>query len=448
MIIHSETSRIRAALVDPARHSSFAEADAKLLRTNLSIHLTEDAARTPAGQAAFLTSVVTGSRCFGTVTAAGALEHPLQSAAPIRGKTLTEAAQNLGATVHPTDGVTRTILIGAPDTAISGWAVRAQWNGWIAGVVPAPAPPQLGRPDSILAGVAAGALAVGEAFLAEQGNVRAGRRTQSVSLWEPLSKAAGDAGPEHYSLPLQLWLVGLGNLGQAYLWSLSMLPYPEPGRVELFLQDDDRVRPENWGTSVLIERGRYGVLKTRVAEEWAEHRGFNVRRIDRRLDEHQRRQDDEPPVALAGLDRLRSRRLLAGSGFHRIVDVGLGATATDYCKFRINAFDSDYSPATHFAGLSDDFSNARKALLELPAYGSLIQDASVDACGAAQLAGIPAAAPFVSMFAGALALTQVIRVASGEAPCRCLTGALGDLDGMRGTASPPLKRPTISTVQA
>jgi hypothetical protein len=447
MIIHSETSRIRAALVNSGRHS-FAEADAKLLRTRLSIHIAEDAARTPAGQAAFLTSVVTGSRCFGVVTATGALERPLCVAAPIAGGTLAEAARSLGATFDPTGGIVRTIIIGASFTGSPDWSVRAQWNGWVAGVIPATAPSCPGRADCVLAGVAAGAMAVGEAFLAEQGNLRAGRRAQSVSLWQPLcGEGPKDSGPDHYPLPLQLWLVGLGNLGQAYLWSLFMLPYPVPQRVELFLQDDDRISPENWGTSVLVERGRYGVLKTRVAEEWAERRGFRIRRIDRRLDEHLRRQDDEPPVALAGLDRMRPRRLLASPGFHRIVDVGLGATATDYCKFRINVFDGDYSPATHFAGLTDDFPDARDALLQLPAYERLLKDGSVDDCGAAQLAGISVAVPFVSAFAGALAVAQVIRVASGEVSCLGLTGTLGELGGMRGTASKQPGRPTLATVQ-
>jgi len=54
----------------------------------------------------------------------------------------------------------------------------------------------------------------------------------------------------------------------------------------LFLQDDQIVGRENWGTFVLVQRGRYNLLKTRLAEEWATARGFQVRRIDRRLDEH------------------------------------------------------------------------------------------------------------------------------------------------------------------
>jgi len=70
--IYSERSRIRATLVNSGRYS-FEEADDRLSRSQLPVHLDDDAAKTAAGQAAFLTAVVTGSRCFGEVNVQGAL---------------------------------------------------------------------------------------------------------------------------------------------------------------------------------------------------------------------------------------------------------------------------------------------------------------------------------------------------------------------------------------
>ena len=203
-----------------------------------------------------------------------------------------------------------------------------------------------GRSDCALAGVAAGALAVGQAFQAEQGDVRAGRTAQSISLWlpdHPGQQGPLDPGPDLESvyLPASLWFVGLGNLGQAFLWSLTLLPYPKPEEVFLFFQDDERVGKENWGTSVLVKRGRYGALKTRIAEDWAMLRGFEVRRIDRRLDANLFRNPTEPSIALAGLDRMPARRLMGGRGFEYVIDAGLGATVADYRKFRLNVFDSE-----------------------------------------------------------------------------------------------------------
>jgi hypothetical protein len=189
------------------------------------------------------------------------------------------------------------VLIGSGLEPGRGWSVQAFWNGWTAGIAPGRKSVASGRSDCALAGVGAGALAVGQAFLAEQGDLRAGRTAQSLSLWTPEldEKGPHESGPclDQIYLPTRLWLVGLGNLGQAYLWSLTLLPYPQREDVLFFLQDDQHVGKENWGTSVLVQRGRYGILQTRVVEEWATGRGFQIRRIDRRLDEDLLRSDTE-----------------------------------------------------------------------------------------------------------------------------------------------------------
>ena len=67
--IDSETSRIRATLVNSGRHT-FSEAEQKLAASRLSLILGDEAAGTPAGQAAFLAAALTG---FGEVTVHGRL---------------------------------------------------------------------------------------------------------------------------------------------------------------------------------------------------------------------------------------------------------------------------------------------------------------------------------------------------------------------------------------
>lgn len=230
-----------------------------------------------------------------------------------------------------------------------------------------------GRSDCTLAGIAAGAFGVGQAFLAEQGNPRAMRVEQRFSLWTPHEPLGSGANPEfgRLSLPGSLWLIGLGNMGQAFLWSLFMLPYDDPRQVLLFLQDDDLVDRENWGTSVLVQRGRYDVLKTKVAEEWADRRGFRVRRIDRRLDESLRRDPKEPGIALSGLDRMPPRRLLGGANFEYVIDAGLGTTTASYQNLRVNVFDRTADPAKHFDGVDDRDEETAASLLRLPAYKEL-----------------------------------------------------------------------------
>ena len=415
MKVDTERSRIRAALVNGGRYS-FEEADQKLAASKLSLFLGNETGVTPAGQAAFLTATVTAARCFGEVSVHGRLDVPLVIPVPLGVRTVADAVAVLGARKTATPVPGRRVFIGPASEDVEAWSVQAHWNGWNAGIGPAHEHIRIGRSDCVLAGIAAGALAVGQAFLAEQGDPRAGRTIQSLSLWSPElgERGTDDPGPETFYLPLELWLIGLGNLGQSYLWALSMLQYPSPDRVLLFLQDDDLVQEGNWGTSILVDRGRYDVLKTRVAEEWAERRGFRARRVDRRLDEYLRRSDREPALALAGLDRMAPRRLLGRPGFEYVVEAGLGSTAADYQKFRINVFDRMSDPAVHFAGIEDETGGVVKELMEVPAYQELALRDGDGGCGAAMLAERSVAVPFVSAFVGALALTQAIRISCGE----------------------------------
>lgn len=445
--IDSETSRIRAALVNSGQYS-FGEADQKLAASRLSLFLAEEAAETPAGQAAFLTATVTAARAYGAVDVHGELHRPLLLPLPLQARTLGDAAAELGA-VTSDPYPNRAVLIGPVQDRVSAWSVQAYWNGWVAGVAPGRIRTALGRGDCVLAGVAAGALAVGEAFMAEQGNPRAGRTAQGLSLWSPELSDLSEPGPPQAEcyLPLALWLVALGNLGQAFLWSLSMLPYAEPEKVVLFLQDDDTVRKENWGTSILVRRGRYGALKTRIAEDWAEARKFRARRIDRRLDEHLRIAEREPLLALAGLDRMAPRRLLGLPGFEYVIDAGLGATAAEYRKVRLNVFDSTLDPAEYFEGIEDDADGRVAELMKLSAYQEIARDDD-GRCGAAMLAEQSVAVPFVSAVAGALAITQAIRIASGKAHHSVLTADVGDLRTVRTTAGQTPARPVIDAARA
>ena len=139
------------------------------------------------------------------------------------------------------------------------WVTEMIWKRWAAGTASGGNTMAIGKSDCALAAAAAGALAVGQAFLAEQGDHRAGRSMQQLSLWAPElgGQGAYPSGPglDQVYLPTVLWLVGLGNLGQAYLWSLTLLPYKRPEDVLLFFQDDQNVGKENWGTSVLVQKG-------------------------------------------------------------------------------------------------------------------------------------------------------------------------------------------------
>src|SRR5262245_9648156 len=102
-------------------------------------------------------------------------------------------------------------------------------------------------------------------------------------------------------LPTNLWLIGLGHLGQAYLWALGLLPFTNPEEVRLVLQDVDIITPSTESTSILTDASMVKHKKTRVMATWAERRGFTTAIHQRLFDASFRRQEDEPTVALYGL---------------------------------------------------------------------------------------------------------------------------------------------------
>lgn len=108
-------------------------------------------------------------------------------------------------------------------------------------------------------GVLAGALGVSEAFaeFVRGDTTMAGHREVGLSLWEPDVEnhwLQTGPGPEIEYLPSHLWLIGLGHLGQAYLWTLGFLPYHNASDVHLVLQDFDLLEVANDSTSLLTHK--------------------------------------------------------------------------------------------------------------------------------------------------------------------------------------------------
>ena len=151
----------------------------------------------------------------------------------------------------------------------------------------------------------------------------------NLSSGEGWLAADGDA-PELRYLPTKLWLIGLGHLGQAYLWGLGLLPYADPASVSLVLQDDDAITPSTESTSILSDRSLIGVKKARAMAAWAERRGFQTAITERLFDNATRRRPDEPCIALCGLDNAAGRRALDQVGFDFVVEAGLGRGHHDF----------------------------------------------------------------------------------------------------------------------
>jgi hypothetical protein len=406
--------RLVKQALDSGAAASIVEAEALFAGYRLGLRIAPDIARDPHHQAVLLTAVALARRVFlGGVSVAGIPDVPLFAPLPF-GTTLVEAVFALGATIG--EAPERTPLIdigGAPSPRRGPFHIRTAFAGWRGGIVPAPvAAAPAPAPIMALAPMLAAAMAINEAFLFVSGQTGvAGRRVIGLSLWNPAAScdwlAAGDEPPLAL-LPTRLWLIGLGHLGQAYLWALGLLPFAQPEEVRLVLQDVDIITPSTESTSILTDATMVKHKKTRAMAAWAERRGFTAAIHERLFDASFRRQEDEPAVALCGLDNGVGRQALDQVGFDFVVEAGLGRGHRDFRAVRLHTLPGSRPAARIWRGEGDD-----EQVSERPAYERMLRRGELDRCGVALLAGKAVGAPFVGASAATLAIAEVLRLLHG-----------------------------------
>jgi hypothetical protein len=400
------------------------EAEATLRRLLLQVHVGRGACSGRSGTAALAAVVNAGRRAF-----LGGVHVVLDEDVEVHhgwadGRRLSELVENLGGTVvdalepsHPT------LALGHPAEPVGLIVLHPTWHGWTAGVVLNPDDP---RDDHGLeiAAIAAASLGVSEAFQFLTGPPGPGRRDVGVSLWNPMVDWRSDeaAGPMLSHLPSDLWLLGLGHLGQGYAWSLGWLNYADPATALVALVDDDLVEGGNDATGMLLRPSDEGSPKTRVVARELERLGIRTRIVERRFDDHFAVQDREPVLALAGFDKPEPRQLLGGR-FKRVVDGGLGVGSREYLSISVHTFPSTLDPAVVFRP------NGRPTGALTEEHEAIIQGLTTQGvpegaarCGVTAVAGIAIAAAFVGTFAGTLVLADILRsLHQGPAFCsiRC-----------------------------
>lgn len=405
-----ELHRLAKRAMDSGQAGSVEEAMSQLqgLQLNLIVHDSDCAAH----QAALLTAVSLARRVFlGGVFVSGDLDTPLRAPLPY-GPTLLSAVCALGGRVNGPSPVLPTISVGGqPTSASEGFHVRTVFAGWRGGVVPATASALAELNAMPIAAMLSAALAVSQAFLFAGGESKvSARQTIGLSLWD-LSKRdwwEEDNAPALSVLPSKLWLIGLGHLGQAYLWGLSLLPYGTSDSLNLVLQDIDVITASTESTSVLTTGDMIGEMKTRAMGRWAKARGFNTALVERRFDENCVRQDCEPAIALCGIDNALGRRALDQVGFKFIVEAGLGSGHRNFQTLRLHTL-----PGARTASEIWKDNAGGEDLTDRVAYQRLLKQGTLDQCGITQLADRAVGAPFVGSVAATLALSEVLRLLHG-----------------------------------
>jgi hypothetical protein len=410
--------------LDTGEASSIEDAEKIFAGYRLQVAVGPDIAGSPVLQAALLTAINCASRTFlGGVTVVGDLGALRVTLPPYQD--LDHAVRALGASIgEALDVAAPTVVIGDMESAaVVPFAIRATFAGWCGGVVPLAQGVRLSEVGTFTpAGVLAGALGVSEIFQRVRGGApMACRRPVGLDLWAPHRDwlQCGET-PVLDRLPAAAWLVGLGNLGQAYLWTLALLPYGSEA-AELVLQDMDVLAPSNLSTSILTSAAQLGQRKTRAMAAWAETRGFRTTIIERTFAANFRIGSREPPVALIGVDNALARRSIEDVGFERVIEAGLGQGPQDFLGFDIHSF-----PASRPASEIWREFDGSQADVAQPAYMALLQQ-SQDPCGIVQLAGRSIGAPFVGAVAATCVIAELARLTLGGDRIEMISGHLRDL---------------------
>lgn len=406
--------RLVKQALDSGAAASLADAQAMFAGYRLGVRIAPENAGDPHHQAALLTTVALARRVFlGGVTVAAPTGVPMATPLPI-GSSLAEAIGALG-------GAVGTAVAGMPLIDIGGGAcprehafhIRLLFGGWRGGFVPAPHDASLAGDVVALAPMLAAGLAVNEAFsfVSGAGSV-AGQRAVGLSLWRPDSATdwlddEADEPPLSF-LPSQLWLIGLGHLGQAYLWALGLLPYAQPADLQLVLQDVDEITPSTESTSILSDLTLVGEMKTRAMAAWCNRRGFKSVIHERLFAMPFVRQPTEPAVALCGLDNALGRQALDNAGFGLVVEAGLGRGHRDFNAIRLHTL-----PGSRKASQIWNKDGADNLVEDRPAYELMRTSGELDRCGVTLLAGKAVGAPFVGAVGATLAISEVLRLLHG-----------------------------------
>jgi hypothetical protein len=174
----------------------------------------------------------------------------------------------------------------------------------------------------------------------------------------------------------------------------------------------------------LAEDKAVGEFKTRICSQWLEDRGIKTRLYERAFDEMMRLQEDEPQVALCGLDRATPRMALEKPGWALVIEAGVGGKLNDFDKIGLHTFpDSHKSPENLWNKEMDKRAVLHPQVLEAFTEKDL-------PCGvvAETLASTAISTAFVGTLAASLVLAEALRGLQGGRRYDTLSLQLRDME--------------------
>ncbi|HRH45283.1 MAG TPA: hypothetical protein PKY82_26830 [Pyrinomonadaceae bacterium] len=199
-----------------------------------------------------------------------------------------------------------------------------------------------------------------------------------------------------------LTIVGLGQLGQAYLTLLFFLN--RSVEQEIFLLDKDRFEDPNYHTQILLDEDKQwtGRPKALYLEEMFKKFGWNVRGEKTELKWGWSRPLHHPPLAMLGLDKFEPRRMAMNAGYDWIFESGLG---TSFLHPKVSWH--SLLPVENNEKFFKD--EAATPLQETPIsdFEKSLQDSTPGGCGWVTYKGISATAPAMGLVASAFVWSEI-----------------------------------------
>lgn len=384
-------NRTMKLAMDEGKVQSYEQAEALFASFRLRLCVGPGFTEQPAAEAAVLTLLNAAPKTFlGGVELAAPLEECC-TLAWFAGRPLAEVARQYGvATSNCGDQYTDmpTLHIGneVSSTGRFGLGIGFSPDGFTL----SPDMASLGSaPAAVDVGVAAAGAALCEAFqyVYRQAPL-AGQRNVHWAL----------PGSRPHSHPASVWLIGLGHLGQAYLWTAALAGDGRLPQV-IRLSDFDIVSGSSLSTCLLVTRQDIGRPKVMVVAEQLEALGVRVERDMRRVDLGTDGGLRAPELTLIAVDSFAFRRTLDYLGNVRVLEAGIGDGRNGFTRIQAHAFPGPRKARDIWQG--DDPRATRVVDITQPAYQALLAQTG-DQCGTTQVAGRAVATPFVGAVAGAL----------------------------------------------
>lgn len=209
-------------------------------------------------------------------------------------------------------------------------------------------------------------------------------------------------GPINLNMPCTIWNLGLGHLGQAYIWTLASFIIENSSKIQFLLQDSDIVDDENLGSQVLCHTIDIGKYKTRPCLQFIEEMGFNARIIEKRFEFKDDEQDwmSSYPLLLNGVDNVKTRKSISNKFVKLYLDGATNGSSELFDSFTMN---NVYSRNKSIDEIWTDV-EAENIILHRNLYDRYEK---TEKCGS--LSNIGISTPFVGLFSSTIIVSELLR---------------------------------------